>query len=141
MKRKKLQSSGAHRSNITVILAGMIVSLLFSLLLSVLVATFVLNGSLREETVQPITFGIRMISVFAGTLIGGIVFKEKSLLQVVFTAVGYLLVLFGMGIVFYDGEVRNFLSGGISVLLGAVLSLVVLERTKNRRHKLSKFTP
>ena len=140
MKRNKVQSSNTHRSFTTAILAGTIVAVIFSALLTALMAHFILKGNLREETVFAITFVIRMVSTSIGALIGGVIFKEKHLLQVFFTALAYLLFLIGAGIVFFDGSFKNLLSGVLSVSIGAAMTIFILKRKKGNRRKFPKFT-
>lgn len=140
MKRNKLQSSKAGRSLTGVIMAGVIIATLLSLLLSALMSSFVLSGRLQEGSVRAVSFIIRLISVFAGALIGGVLSKEKYLLQVGLTALGYMLVLIGTGIVIYNGSFRHFLSGAGSVLIGAVSAFLILQKQNTKGHKITKIS-
>jgi len=140
MKRNRHITAKAGQSLTTVIVVGILVASLLSILLTALVTNLVLNGSFGENSVAPIIFVIRTISLFIGALIGGALSKHKILLQVSLTALGYMIVLLGIGIVFYDGSFKHFLSGAVSVLAGGVAALLILQRPKNKSRRRTKIS-
>ena len=140
MKRNKLQSSKARQSLTSAIIVGVVIALLLSVALSALVTNFVLNGRLNEVSVSTIILLIRTVSVLIGALVGGVRLKEKYLLQVAITTLSYILMLLGVGIVFYDGISRRFLGGCVSALIGGVMALFVLQRSNNKKYSAIKFS-
>ena len=139
MKKNKLNTSKTGQSLASAVAIGVIVASVLSVLLSALLSNVVLNGRLQETSVSAIVFVIRSISMLLGALIGGAILKKSFLPLVGFTAAGYLLVLLGIGIVFYDGSFKNFLSGIASVLIGGIAALFIIQRPKNKRNKSVKY--
>ena len=139
MKRNKLQAAKTRQSVTVVIVTGTIIALVLSALLSVILTTLMLNGRLQEGSTGPIVLVIRMISIFAGAIIGGTLLKEKYLLQVSLTALSYILVLIGIGIVFYDEGIKGILSGVVSVVVGSVVALLILQRPRSKGRRTGKL--
>lgn len=139
MKRNKLNAPKIGQSLASAVTVGVIVALLLGLLLTALLTNLTLNGGLREEGAGIFIFAVRFISVLVGALIAGVILKEKYLPLVGFTALGYLLVLLGIGIVFFDGSFKHFLSGVGSTLLGGVVSILILKSPGARKHKPAKY--
>lgn len=140
MKRKKLQASKAGHSLASVVITGVIVALLLSVLLSGVLTNLVLNGRLKEKGVSTSILLVRTISVLIGGLVGGVLLKQKYLLQVALTALGYILALLGIGIGLYEGSFRHFLSGCLSAVAGGTMALVILQRPKNKKRSTVKFS-
>ncbi len=139
MKRNKHKTSNAGQSLVTAITAGVVGAICLSVLLTLFLTNFVLNGTMREENANVIILLIRAISVFAGALIGGALLKQRYLLQVSLTALGYWVALIGIGIVFYDGSFKHFLSGTASVLTGGAAALMLLQRPKRKSRRPHKY--
>lgn len=139
MKRNKLQSSVTGRSLTSGIVVGIVAASLLSVLLTALLTNIVLSNNLRENSIDAIVFLIRAISLLVGVLFGAMVSKKKHLQLVGFAALGYLLMLIGTGIVFYDGNFKHFLSGVASVLLGGIAALAIIQRPKGRSHRGRKL--
>ena len=139
MKRNKLKISKGGISQSAAIVCGIITALLLSVILSVLIVNLVLQGSMRENIISGVVFVIRTISVLSGALICGILLKRDYLKLTGIIAVGYLIILIGMGIVFFDGSFKNFVTGAISVLIGAVVAVLILLRPKGNRYKHKKL--
>lgn len=140
MKRNKLKTSKTGQSLTMAIMAGVFAASALSILLTALVTNLVLKGSLYEKSVGATIFLIRSISTLVGALIGGTVLKQKFLLQVGLTALGYMAILLGIGIVFYDGSFKHFFSGAVSVLVGALAALMVLLMPKRKSRRSLKFS-
>lgn len=140
MKRNKLKRSGSSRSLSSAIVSGIGIALLLSVLLTALLASFILNGRLGENSVSVSIFVVRAISLLAGALIGAKILKHGYLKVVGFVALGYLLALIGTGIIFYDGSFKHFLPGVISVLTGGLIALVVLLKPTGSKIKIKKYS-
>ncbi|MBR5022191.1 MAG: hypothetical protein IKY18_03190 [Oscillospiraceae bacterium] len=139
MKRNKLRISKDGRSKSTAIIIGITVALLLSVLLTVAVSNLVLKGNLSEKLASGVIFVLRAISVLAGTLIGGSILKRDYLILIGIIASVYLIMLIGIGIVFFNGSFKNFLLGVISVLVGGVVALIILQAPKGNRYKHKKI--
>lgn len=137
----KHKAPKAAKSLTSAIIVSVIAATILSVALSALLASLILNGSLSEKAVGTAILAVRSVSLLAGALVGGAMLKQKILPQVGFTALGYLLVLLGIGIVFYDGSFNEFWSGIASVLVGGTGAFVILLRsTKQRTHRPKKFS-
>ena len=139
MKRNKLKAPKVGRSLTSAIIVGVIAASLLSILLTALLSSFVLNGRISEGSTDIIIFLIRAVSLMAGTLIAAAIYKQKYLSLVGFTVLGYLLVLLGTGIVFFDGSFNRFLSGVASILVGGIVSLLILTRPKSQSRRPIKY--
>lgn len=139
MKRNKLKAPKVGRSLTWAIIVGVIAASLLSILLTALLTNFVLNGHLSEGSAGVIIFLVRVVSMLVGALIAAVIYKQQYLPLIGFTALGYLLVLLGTGIVFFDGSFKHFLSGVTSVLVGGIISLLILTRPKNKSRRAIKY--
>lgn len=140
MKRNKLKVSKAGRSHTAAVITGVVIALVLSFLLTALMGNLILNGHSGENIAQASIFLIRTISVLVGALIGGLVLRHNYLKLVGFITAGYFVVLIGIGIVFYDGSFKSFLVGAVSVLVGGIAALLILQMPKSKMHKRKKFS-
>ena len=137
MKGNKHKKSTTGRTNTSAIAIGVAIAILLSALLTAGVTSLVLKGSLRESVAGAVVFLIRGLSVLAGALVAGGIKKGKYLQITGFTALGYMVILLGLGIALYDG---SFFGGVISVLLGGAVALLIQQRPKSGRHKTAKYS-
>lgn len=140
MERNKLKISKAGRAQTSAIVTGVVIALVLSLLLTALIVNLILNGQLSEKITPAAIFVVRAISLLVGALIGGFILKQNYLKLVGFITAGYFAVLTGTGIVFYDGSFKNFLLGVVSVLIGGIASLLILQAPKSNMHKRKKYS-
>jgi len=140
MKRNKLKVSKVGRSHTAAIITGVVIALVLSFLLTALMGNLILNGHFGENIAQASIFVIRAVSVLVGALIGGLLLKQHYLKLVGFITAGYFVVLIGIGIVFYDGSFKSFLLGVVSVLVGGVAALLILQTPKSNMHKRKKIS-
>lgn len=140
MKRNKLKVSKAGRSHTAAVITGVVIALVLSFLLTALMGNLILNGHSGENIAHASIFLIRTISVLVGALIGGLVLRHNYLKLVGFITAGYFVVLIGIGIVFYDGSFKSFLVGAVSVLVGGIAALLILQMPKSNMHKRKKFS-
>lgn len=139
MKRNKLKMPKAGASQTSIIIIGVVTASLVSLLLTALTTNHILNGHVGVEIASAVIFAIRSVSLLIGALIGGSLMKKNNLKLVGLIAAGYLIMLTGTGIVFFSGNLKNFLLGVISVLVGGVAALLILQKPKTNRVKHKKF--
>lgn len=139
MKRNKLKISKDGRSKSTAIIIGIAVASLLSVLLTGVISNLVLKGNLSEKLANGAVFVIRTISVLAGALIGGSLLKHDYLILIGIIVSGYLTMLIGAGIVFFNGSFKNFLLGIISVIIGGAVALLILQAPKGNRYKHKKI--
>ncbi len=136
MKRRIHSSAkGINRSFATNILLGVAAALIISFALSALLTSLVMSGKIEEARGSFFIFGIRLLSVMVGCLVSTALIKEKHLPVVGCAAAGYLIVIVGMGIVFYDSSFQNFLSGVLSVLAGAIAAMLIKLRGPVKRRR------
>ena len=135
----KLKVSKTGTSHTTAIVTGGVIALLISVFLTALAANFILNGHFSEKSAVAVIFVIRTISLLVGALIGASLLKQNYLKVVAIIAAEYLIALVGMGIVFFDGSFKNFLLGTVSVVIGGVAALLILQAPKSNRLKLKKL--
>lgn len=139
MKRNKHTSAAVGHSVVTVIGIGAAIAVVLSAVLSALLTSLVINGSIGESQTGIGIFIIRAISVLLGGLVGAGLSKEKYLLTVGIIALSYLLVLLGLGITLYDGSFKNFGSGVISTLIGALAAYLILMRPRGKRKHTARY--
>ena len=140
MKRNKLKISKAGRSHTAAIITGVVIALALSFLLTAMMGNLILKGHFGENIARASIFVIRTISVLVGALIGGLLLRHNYLKLVSFITAGYFVVLIGLGIVFYDGSFKSFFVGVVSVLVGGVVALLILQMPKSNMHKRKKIS-
>lgn len=140
MKRNKVTISRTGQSLASAITIGILVTSVLSLLLSVLASYFVINGSLQENRIFITVFSIRLISVLLGALVAGAIFKRSYLPLVGTITGGYLLVLISVGGIICGGDFQQFLSGVVSVSIGGIAALLILQRPRKTGNKSSKYS-
>lgn len=139
MKRKTFITKGKGHSTTSSILIGIGVSLVLSLLLSLLLTSLTVNGSITEDNGNLLVSAVRGLSVLIGSLIGAGIEKGKYIPVIGITSLGYLLVIMGVGILFYDGGFHGFGSGVISVLIGACVACILKIVRWSRPNRASKY--
>lgn len=114
---------------------GTIIATAISVGLTALLANLVLKGSVEESGTGWYVFGIRLLSVAVGSLVGTGLADEKILPVIGVVSGGYLVALLALGIVFFDGSFRQFGLGLLSVLIGGGLACAVrlMPRKSNKR--------
>lgn len=121
------------------VLIGITSAVLGSLLLTAGAASLISRNRLPEESSKWIVPAIRTITVLFGTLIGTGVVKEKCLATMGIIAVGYLILLLGLGIVFYNGSFQHFGAGILSALAGGVAGCLIRLKSQNKLHRARKL--
>ena len=140
MKGIKRKTPKGNHSLTAASVMGIVRGGLLSALLTAALTSFILNGQIGENSIAVAIFLIRALSVILGCLAGGFLAKGKYLQTVSFITLGYLIALSAVGIVFYDGSFRNFISGVLSVLTGGAVAFLTLQRPKRRRHNTVKYS-
>ena len=140
MKRNKHQATKTDGSIVTAIVIGVLIALVLSTAFIALISSLIQWGNLEENHTSPIVFLCRAVSLLIGSLIGSLISKEKHLMRVGATALGYLLILFAIGIVFFDGSFRSCLSGVASIVFAGVIAIVLLQRGKGSKRIARKYS-
>ena len=139
MKGKIKFGTGSGKTLVVSAEIGVGTALMVTALLSALAAIVTLNGGIKEDQMGLLSFGIRMVAVFVGGIIGGVAAKEKGLIVVGAIALVYLVILIGVGIAVYETSFQNFVSGVASVAAGGAAACVTrLKSSKNRRHTVRR---
>ena len=139
MKRNKHKMLKIRSSLITTSLIGVVVALLLSTLFIALFSNLILNGAISDSNTRWFVFLSRGIGLFVGTLMAGAILREQYLKLAGLVLAGYLLILVGIGIIFYDGSFKGFASGVTSLALGSVIAFVILQGLTNKRKKRPKI--
>lgn len=121
------------------IAAGAAIAVVITVLMSIGLTSLVINGQIAESDTAFIVFIIRAVSVMIGGMIASALSKEKILITIGITAIGYLLIVVALGIIFYDGLFQNFVSGMISVAVGAVCACVLRLKTPRKKKHSVKY--
>ena len=123
--RKQRTKTSTKANSLTIRLCiSIIASVAISMVLTCLITGAIENKALGDSVVKSAIFGIRMVSVFTGCLIG--LKSSKNRLVVAGIVVGtYILVLLFLGVFFYNGTFQNFGAGIISCLIGALGALLI----------------
>lgn len=135
MKKRIGKSFSAKPAEVPAVIIGIIVASIVSFLLLIGLTSIVVNGTVNETVTGPYIFVIRTIAATIGCVAGSVLVKEKYLFITGATALGYMVVLLGLGIVLFDGSFKNILSGAASVLLGGALAcFAVLKPLKKSKY-------
>ena len=139
MKQKKYAVTGRGHGLGTNLLFGVGASLIVSLLLSLLLTSITINGSITEDHAGKFVFAARAVSVLIGGLVSAGMEKGKYIPVIGMTALGYLLVVMGVGILFFDGGFREFGTGLISVVIGGCLACVIKLVRWSKPNRAAKY--
>jgi len=128
--------TGGRSVTLSVVI-GVAIAAVISLLLNMGLTSLVMNGHIEANDTAFFVFAIRAVSVIAGGLVAAALAREKMLLLIGLTSIGYLLLLIGLGIIFYDSSFLNFGSGVISAAVGAACACVLkLKAPRKKKHSV-----
>lgn len=118
---------------ITGTILGTAVAVASCLLFTAIFSWLVIEGHVKEKS---ITIGIYMIlflSSLLGVLIAARRLKEKRLVIAIAVSVLYILVLFTLNIVFYDGSFKAVGTNLLTVVIGMAVGCLPIARKKGRK--------
>lgn len=137
MKRNLHMFKTGGQSVVISVVVGMLVALVVSVLLNIGLTSLVMNGYIAENGTTVFVFLSRAISVITGGLLTSSLAKEKILLVIGLSAVGYLMILIGLGIVLFEGSFHNFGSGVLSVAAGVACACIMkLKPPSKKKHSV-----
>ncbi len=139
MKFKSRTAVSFNNSVVFGVLLGAVAALIISMILTTGMTSLVLGGRLNDRLLQIFIFVIRLISVFIGVLLGTGLIGEKWIVITGVISVLYLLLLAGVGIVFYDGSFQGFGVSLISVVLGGAAGCLVRLKLQNKPQRKKKI--
>lgn len=140
MKRMVYKPKNISKSMTTGVCIGIGIALLISALLTTGLTSLIINENTGENGCGIFIFTIRAVSILIGGIIATVIYQEKYLPVIGITALGYLVILLGIGIVVYDGSFQHFGSGIISVLTGSLLAWAIRLKPKTKSKYLKKYT-
>ena len=121
----------------TSVIIGVAAAATISLLLTGGMTSLVLKGNMGSDGVNIAIFFVRALSVLIGCLIGTGLYKEKMLMIVGVIAGCYLLLITALGVVVFDGSVKYFFGGTLSVAAGGAGGcLIRLSAQKKPRYTI-----
>ena len=123
---------------VTCVGIGTLVSLIISVLLSVVLTSLIGKGSLNENQLLDV-FLIRMIAVLIGGILGAEISNQKPLPVIGVISAAYLLVLLAIGILLFNGSIRNFGISVLSVFAGMIGALVIKLKPQRIRKKATRI--
>ena len=127
-------STQKNKTVISCVVIGTIAAILISVILSAILV-FIIQSKKTSDSVMPHLFAIRFISVMLGALIGTQINNEKSLTEASLITGAYILILLCLGIMFFEGQFNQIVTGVIAGIGGGVLScLIRLKSKKNKNH-------
>lgn len=128
---------GLKKKNLTAlgIATGVVAALLLSAVMTAVQSNLVSKEMIGMESKGVFAFVIRIISVFIGGILGTALSGGKNLQTIGLIAGGYFVLLLGIGVLLFDGSVRDLFSGLISTLLGGVLACAVRLKPQRKRNK------
>ena len=117
-----------QKVNVKSVIIGIVSAVITSILLSMLSATILLGGKIETNLTGVITSTIHMVSIALVCLLWRVVQKERNLLSVVLTGVGYLVcVLVGNMLIFSSGIHNAIMSIG-GIVLGMLVGLLQFQQ-------------
>ena len=132
------KSVDKKRNMVTCVGIGTLVSLIISVLLSVVLTSLIGKGSLNENQLLDV-FLIRMIAVLIGGILGAEISNQKPLPVIGVISAAYLLVLLAIGILLFNGTIRNFGISTLSVFAGMICALVIKLKPQRIRKKATRI--
>ncbi len=114
---------------------GTLVSLMLSVFLAMIIAALILNERIGERAIEYIAPIIMLLSTLTGCIIAGQLIDEKLAVASGVTGIIYLLILVGVGILFFDGGFHNLWTSILSIAIGCVISCAICIRGKGSRTK------
>ena len=127
-------STQKNKTVISCVVIGTIAAILISVILSAILV-FIIQSKKTSDSVMPHLFAIRFISVLLGALIGTQINNEKSLAEASLITGAYILILLCLGIMFFEGQFNQIVTGVLASIGGGVLScLIRLKSKKNKNH-------
>ena len=127
-------STQKNKTVISCVVIGTIAAILISVILSAILV-FIIQSKKTSDSVMPHLFAIRFISVMLGALIGTQINNEKSLTEASLITGAYILILLCLGIMFFEGQFNQIVTGVLAGIGGGVLScLIRLKSKKNKNH-------
>jgi len=139
MKRNKHTSTADRHSLLYATGIGVAISTTISIILTAILTSLVMSGSIQEGSANTLIFLIRTISVLAGCLVGTSIKKEKCLPVIGAITLGYLIILIGVGITFYNGSFQHFGSSVLSIVIGGLVTHLIQLRPKTNRKYAAKY--
>lgn len=117
---------------------GAVVSLIFSLILAMIIAAFIVNERIGEGAIKYISPIIALIATMAGCVVATRLVGEKLAIVSGFTGIVYILILIGIGILFFDGGFHNLWTSVLSIAVGCAISCTICirgNRSKTKRKR------
>ena len=139
MKFKPRTAVSFNNSVVLGVFLGAVAALIISIIFTTGMTRLVLGGGLNDGLLQIFIFVIRLISVFIGVLLGTGMIGEKWIVTTGVISVLYLLLLAGVGIVFYDGSFQGFGVSLISVVLGGGAGCLVRLKLQSKPKRKKKI--
>lgn len=121
------------------VLAGVIAAVVISLLLNMGLTSLVMKGHVEEKGTKIFMFLIRAVSVMVGGMVATALSKEKLLLVIGLTSVAFLVILVGLGIIFFENAFHNFGGGALSVATGAACACVLKLKVPTKKKHSVKY--
>ena len=121
------------------IFIGTGVSLIISVVLSMIAAALIVNERVSENGIGYITPIISLIATMAGCIIAARFVGQKLAIISGATGIIYLIILIGIGIMFFDGGFHNMWTSILSIGVGCAVSCAICIRGKGsgKRRKRS----
>ena len=105
---------------------------------SMLLAVIVVNERVGENMIEYLTPIITLIASLAGCIVAGKQIKERLAIVITIIGVIYLLILMGMGILFFEGGFHNFWTSLLSIAVACAVSCAICIRGCRGERKRKK---
>lgn len=126
---------------LTAALIGILFSLLISLIGVIVITFFINKGSLEDHSGGAVPTIIWFASSFAGTAIACKILNRQYFVISAITVLGYLLILTGIQIMFFDSAFYQIWKGILTVLAGMLPSILLFGRSSGRKKGKIKYRP
>lgn len=134
--KQMLTNKSKHNSIWTSVAIGLLAAVILTILGAIL-GTTLINGGKIQETAYPVISAIILcISSFFGTLITTKKASQQLLIAAGTTVLGYLLLLAGIQILFFEGEFHSLWRGILLSVVGTIPTILI--SMKPHGHKKGK---
>lgn len=133
------QAENHSRINLKAIIIGIIAALAFTLIGSLAASAIISGSDVGEGFYRYASWSIWALSVIIGCIAERIVSKNNNLLGTVAATVGYVIVLCGIQMLFFDSIFQNLVQGIGIILAGMLLSILLLANKNAGNKKKFRF--
>ena len=132
MKSKNRSLKFSDKSTVYGVIVGAVAAMITGVLIMTGVTSLLIHSRVREHIVGLSIFLIRVIATLVGVMIGTNLTKEKTIVTSGAISAAFLVILTGLGIIFYDESFRDLGLCVLSIMIGGVIGCLFRLKLQNK---------